>query len=144
MKFTTSIILGILIIGLTACSTTQPILYPNDHFLKMGKQVAERDIEACRQLAESAGAEEQGTSKVGDVATSTAMGAGMGAASGAVGGAISGSAGSGSLIGAASGATFGLIRGLFGAARPAQPNQAYVNFVSRCLHDKGYEVTGWQ
>lgn len=144
MKLTTSIVSVILVILLTACSTTQPILYPNDHFLKMGKQAATHDIEACRQLAESAGAEDRGASKVGDVATSTAMGAGMGAASGAVGGAISGSAGSGSLIGAASGATFGLIRGLFGAARPAQPNQAYANFVSRCLHDKGYEVTGWQ
>ncbi len=144
MKLRIAISTGILVTLLTACATTQPILYPNDHFLKIGKQAAEQDIAACRQLAESAGAEESGGGKIGTVATSTAMGAGMGAASGAVGGAISGSAGSGSLIGAASGATFGLIRGLFSAARPGQPNQAYVNFVSRCLHDKGYEVTGWQ
>jgi len=38
----------------------------------------------------------------------------------------------------------GLLRGLFFSARPAQPNQAYVNFVYRCLQEKGYEVTGWQ
>ena len=137
-------VIAMILITLTACSTTRPILYQNEHFKVVGQQVADQDIAACRKLAEEAGASEGNTSQVGNVATSTAMGAGMGAASGAVGGAISGSAGSGSLIGAASGATFGLIRGLFGAARPGQPNQAYVNFVSRCLHDKGYEVTGWQ
>lgn len=137
-------ILGLFILALTACSTTRPILYPNAHYKTVGQQAAEQDIIACRQLAEEAGAQEGNTSQVGNVATSTAMGAGMGAASGAVGGAISGAAGTGSLIGAASGAALGLIRGLFGLARPAQPNQAYVNFVYRCLQDKGYEVTGWQ
>ena len=136
--------LGIFILGLTACSTTRPILYPNAHYKTVGQQAAEQDIAACRQLAEEAGAQEGNTSQVGNVATSTAMGAGMGAASGAVGGAISGAAGTGSLIGAASVAALGLIRGLFGLARPAQPDQAYVNFVYRCLQDKGYEVTGWQ
>ena len=25
-----------------------------------------------------------------------------------------------------------------------QPNQAYTNFVNRCLQEKGYEVSGWQ
>ncbi len=143
MKFSI-FVFGILILGLTACSNTRPILYPNAHYKAIGKQAAEHDVAACRQLAEETGAREGNSSQVGNVATSTAMGAGMGAASGAVGGAISGSAGSGSLIGAASGATLGLIRGIFHLTRPAQPNQAYVNFVYRCLQDKGYEVTGWQ
>ena len=137
-------VIAMMLVTLTACSTTRPILYPNTHFNTVGQQVADQDIAACRKLAEEAGASEGNTSQVGNVATSTAMGAGMGAASGAVGGAISGAAGTGSLIGAASGAAFGLIRGIFGLARPAQPNQAYVNFVYRCLQDKGYEVTGWQ
>ena len=85
---------------LTACSTAHPILYPNAHLQSVGKEVAEQDLEACRQLAETAGAEE-GNGKAGRVATSTAIGTGVGAASGAVGGAISGAAGSGSIIGAA-------------------------------------------
>lgn len=137
--------MGLVVLWLSGCASTKPILYPNSHLQSVGKEVAELDIEACRRLAESAGAREGGGGgKVGQVATSTAMGAGVGAASGAVGGAISGSAGHGSLIGAASGATVGLLRGLFFSARPAQPNQAYVNFVYRCLQEKGYEVTGWQ
>ena len=129
---------------LTACSTAQPILYPNVHMQSVGKEVAEKDIEACRQLAESAGAEEA-SGKAGRVATGTVVGGGIGAAAGAVGGAISGSVGSGSMIGAATGAVWGLLTGLYHAfAGPSQPNQAYTNFVNRCLQEKGYEVTGWQ
>jgi hypothetical protein len=128
----------------TACSPAQPVLYPNAHLQSVGKDSAEQDIEACRQLAESAGAEE-GSGKAGRVATGTAVGAGVGAASGAVGGAIVGAAGSGSMIGAASGAVWGLLTGLYYVfAGPPQSNQAYTNFVNRCLQEKGYEVTGWQ
>lgn len=132
------------LLWLSGCASTKPILYPNKHYNSVGQTAAEADVEACRQLAESAGAKEGSESAAGRVATSTAMGAGMGAAGGAVGGAISGAAGHGSLIGAASGAAIGLLRGIFYAARPTPPNQAYVNFVYRCLQDKGYEVTGWQ
>jgi hypothetical protein len=128
---------------LAACSTAHPILYPNAHMQSVGKETAEQDIEACRKLGESAGAE-QGSGKTGRVATSTAVGAGAGAAAGAVGGAISGSVGRGSMIGAASGAVWGFLMGLFRESRSPQQNQAYTNFVNRCLQEKGYEVTGWQ
>ena len=129
---------------LTACSTAQPILYPNAHMQSVGKEIAEKDIEACRESAESAGAEE-GSGKAGRVATGTVVGGGVGAAAGAVGGAISGSVGRGSMIGAASGAVWGFLIGLYHAvAGPSQPNQAYTNFVNRCLQERGYEVTGWQ
>jgi uncharacterized protein YcfJ len=138
----------VLIVGgsllLAACSTAHPVLYPNAHMQSVGKEIAEKDVEACRQLAESAGAEES-NGKAGRVATGTAVGAGVGAAAGAVGGAISGAAGRGSMIGAATGAVWGLLTGLYHAiAGPSQPNQAYTNFVNRCLQEKGYEVTGWQ
>ena len=129
---------------LAACSTAHPILYPNGHLQSVGKEVAAQDIEACRQSAEVAGAEES-VGKAGRVATGTAVGAGVGAASGAVGGAISGAVGRGSLIGAAGGAVWGLLTSLFyTVVSPPQPNQAYTNFVNRCLQEKGYEVTGWQ
>ena len=129
---------------LSACSSAHPVLYPNAHMQSVGKEAAAQDIEACKQMAESAGAEE-GSGKAGQVATGTAVGAGVGAAAGAVGGAISGAVGRGSMIGAATGAVWGLLTGLFHMiAGPSQPNQAYTNFVNRCLQEKGYEVTGWQ
>ena len=127
---------------LSACSGPRPILYENSHLKSVGKEVADQDIEVCKEAAEAAGAE-QGSGKAGGVAKNTAVGAGVGAASGAVGGAISGSPGLGSAIGAASGAVWGLLMGLFNAGR-SQPSQAYTNYVNRCLQDKGYEVTGWQ
>ncbi|HEU4686521.1 MAG TPA: glycine zipper family protein [Nitrospira sp.] len=124
-----------------ACSSAKPVLYPNAHLQSVGRETAEEDIDDCRQRAESAGAE-AGAGRSGQVAKSTGVGAGVGAASGAVGGAISGAAGQGSLIGAASGAVWGLLMGLFTSG--SQPSQAYTNFVTRCLQEKGYEVTGWQ
>ena len=135
---------GLSIVGgsllFASCSTAHPVLYPNAHMQSVGKEIAAQDIEACRQLAEAAGAEE-GSGKAGRVATGTAVGAGAGAAAG---GAISGSVGRGSMIGAATGAVWGLLMGLFRASGSSQPNQAYTNFVNRCLQEKGYEVTGWQ
>ncbi|HEY6639899.1 MAG TPA: glycine zipper family protein [Nitrospiraceae bacterium] len=135
------IIVGSLL--LAGCSTARPILYPNAHFQSVGKETAEQDIESCKQLAKSAGAEESG-GKAGRVATNTAVGGGVGAAAGAVGGAISGSPGTGAMIGAATGAVWGFLMGLFRESGSSQPNQAYTNFVNRCLQEKGYEVTGWQ
>ena len=135
----------IVMLTFAACSGPRPILYPNTQLESVGKEGAERDIEACKQSAESAGAAES-SGKAGRVATGTAVGAGAGAASGALGAVISGaSAGLGSMVGAASGAVWGLLTGLFSAvAGPSQPNQAYTGFVNRCLQEKGYEVTGWQ
>ena len=91
---------------LSACSSPQPVLYSNAHLQSVGEEAADQDIEACRELAEAAGAEE-GSGKAGQVVKSTAIGGGAGAASGAIGGLISGGAGLGSLIGAASGAVWG-------------------------------------
>jgi hypothetical protein len=125
-----------------ACSEPRPILYENAQMKNVGKEAADRDIEACKEAAEAAGAE-QGSGTAGGAAKNTAVGAGVGAASGAVGGAISGSPGLGTAIGAASGAVWGLLTGLFNA-RSSQPSQAYTTYVNRCLADKGYEVTGWQ
>jgi hypothetical protein len=128
------------ILTLIACAGPKPILYPNAHLQAVGQDAAKEDIAECRQMAESAGAK-PGEGKTGQVAGSTVVGAGMGAAGGAVGGAVIGAAGRGSAIGAASGATVGLLRGLF---RRPHPGQAYVNFVNRCLKERGYEPVGWE
>lgn len=143
MKLMTMLNVSLIVLWLSACSSTKPILYPNTHLQSVGREVAEQDIEACKQLAESSGAKE-GNGAAGNVATNTAMGAGVGAASGAVGGALYGSAAQGSIVGAVSGAVAGLLRGVLFSTRSSQPNQAYANFVHRCLQEKGYEVTGWQ
>jgi hypothetical protein len=50
---------------LAACSPAHPVLYPNAHLQSVGKEIAAQDIEACRQLAESAGAEAGSTAVEG-------------------------------------------------------------------------------
>jgi hypothetical protein len=130
----------ILCAGLAGCASTKPVLYTNDHYKAVGKEAAERDIEACIKQAEAAGAG-TGTNAAGQTAARTAGGAAIGAASGAVGGAIFSSAASGSVWGAASGATAGLLSSIF--SKP-QPNPAYQNFVNQCLTERGYQPVGWK
>ncbi len=136
------ILVVVLVVSLPACSTSRPVLYPNDHLQSVGQVVADRDIEACESMAKTAGVDRQ-TGGTGAVATGTAAGAGLGAAGGAVGGAISGGAGIGAAIGAASGAAVGFLGALIGH-RSAPPSGAYTNFVDSCLREKGYQPTGWQ
>lgn len=126
--------------ALAACASPKPVLYPNAHLNNVGKAQADRDIEACKEFAESNGVL-SGSGKAGEMATSTAVGAGGGAAVGAVAGAVAGGdAGKGAAIGGATGATAGLIRG---ALKDSGPDSTYRNFVNRCLKDKGYDVVGW-
>ena len=136
-----SLLAVVLVLSLTACSTSRPVLYPNAHLQSVGEVVADRDIEECESMARAAGADRQ-TSDTGEIATGTAVGAGVGAAGGAVGGAIGGSPGIGAAIGAATGAVVGLLSGIFG--HRSAPSGAYTSFVDRCLREKGYEPTGWQ
>ncbi len=135
-----SIGLLFLALGLLGCAGPRPILYPNAHLETVGQEAAERDVDECRELAKAAGATPASGKSV-QVAGSTAVGAGVGAAAGAAGGAVVGAAARGSAVGAVSGAVGGLLGGLF--RRPA-PNQAYMNFVDRCLIDRGYEPVGWE
>jgi outer membrane lipoprotein SlyB len=128
-----------IVLTVEACASTKPVLYPNEHFNRVGREAAERDIENCIQLAESAGAD-TADSSVGRGAAQTAGGAAVGAASGAVGGAVVGAAGSGSAIGAASGATAGLLHWLF--SKPER-SAAFENFVNQCLQERGYQPVGW-
>ena len=133
---------GLLIIMLlvAGCAAPKPILYPNAHLQQVGKEVADRDIDECREMAKEAGATpSQG--KTGQVAGSTAAGGAIGSAAGAVGGAVVGHPGRGAMVGAASGATAGFLRGLFHRSPPSNANK---QFVQRCLKERGYDPVGWE
>lgn len=125
---------------LAACAAPKPILYPNAHYQQVGVAGAEQDIEQCSRMAKEAGAKPS-HGKTGQVAGSTVGGGAVGSAAGAVGGAVVGHAGRGAMIGAASGATGGFLRGLF---RRSPPSEAYKQFVSRCLRERGYDPVGWE
>ncbi len=124
---------------LNGCASPQPIIYPNERSASVDQSTIHKDISECKALAEQAGA--SSGNKATAVVADTAKSGAVGAASGAVGGAIAGSAGEGAAIGAASAATAGLIHGLFSESKPSS---AYMAFVTRCLQDRGYEITGWE
>src|SRR4029077_970405 len=100
---------GLLIIMLivASCAAPKPILYPNDHLQQVGKEVADRDIDVCREMAKDAGATAS-KGKSGQVAGSTAAGGAIGSAAGAVGGAVVGHPGRGAMVGAARGSRQGV------------------------------------
>jgi hypothetical protein len=127
-----------LLIVLPACASQRPSLYSNEHLMRVGPSVAERDIDQCVQQAERA--REGGENLAESAAVSTAGSAAIGAAAGGAGGAVVGEAGRGAGIGAASSAAaslmYSLLSGLFGSNKPAP---SYEGLVDRCLREKGYE-----
>lgn len=130
------LVVGGIVISSLACATPRPVLYPNEHLKAVGTAAAQRDINDCLQRAASYAA-----NPGAKIAGSTAVGGATGAALGAAMGAAAGSAGQGAAMGAAGGGVWGLIGGLF-RSRNLDPVQK--GFVDKCLHDKGYQVIGWQ
>ena len=49
---------------LLSCASQRPVLYPNAQLKKVGKSVAETDIDACIQLANDYGTREDSGMKV--------------------------------------------------------------------------------
>ncbi len=125
-----------MILLLAGC-TVSPVLYPNAHLSNVGNDQAQRDIALCREQADlyvkSDAAKE--------AARETAIGGIGGAVIGGAMGAVDGNFGRGVGIGAAGGAAAGLVGGIIQAS---QPDPLYINFVNRCLNEKGYEIIGWQ
>ncbi len=127
---------GLFLIG--GCATTpKPVLYPNAHLKNVGDAAAQRDIGECTALAENSGLSKSSNQAI----KSGTQGAATGAAAAAVGTLIRG----GSVLeGAAAGAAVGGTAGAVSGAFRNDANPTYRNFVQRCLHDRGYDVIGWQ
>jgi hypothetical protein len=140
------IVATLLVLGLAACSTARPAVYPNEHYKTVGSAQADADIADCEAKAqEYVKTGGRGGEMAKEGARNVAVGAAVGGASGAVGGAIGGNPAEGAAVGAASGATAGLLGTMFGwMFRPSEPDPLYRNFVETCLRDKGYQPIGWQ
>jgi hypothetical protein len=137
---------GCFLFGLSACTPTRPMLYPNEEYQKAGAEQAQRAVVQCEATAQeyvkSGG---RGGEMAKEGARNVAVGATVGAAGGAVGGAIGGNPAQGAAVGAASGATAGLLGTMFGwMFSKSEPEPVYRNFVEKCLRDQGYETIGWQ
>jgi hypothetical protein len=134
-------------VGLSACAAQRPVLHSNEHLMRVGSTVAERDIDECMRRAEGYVSSERGQNVGENAATDTVTSAAAGAAGGGAGGAVIGHAGRGAAAGAAGGAaaslTSSLLRGLFAPRQPS-PSPSYRDLANRCLREKGYEPGGWK
>jgi len=129
--------LGILILIITGCSSTGPVLYPNAHLQKVGEVQAQKDVEECEVRANHYVRSDAGI----EAAKSTAIGGAGGAVIGGAAGAVTGNFGRGVGVGAAAGAATGLVHGVI---RASEPSPVFKNFMIRCLQEKGYETIGWK
>ena len=127
---------GMIIAG--GCSTTKsPILYPNEHLITVGAEQANRDIEECCRLADGY----LNSQKTGEMTKKAVESGVVGAASGAAAGSIFGHAGRGAAAGAAAWAAASVTHSLF---RVKDPDPVFMNYVNRCLGDRGYQTLGWE
>jgi hypothetical protein len=127
---------ALLPLALLACTSTRPVVYPNEKLRQAGGAGLQADIDAC--MAEAR--EYVKTGRVKDIAKSTAEGAVVGGAVGGATGAVLGE-GRGAAAGAAGGAAGAFTRGILGSRDPDPVEKAYVN---KCLSKRGYEVIGWR
>jgi len=139
MKHRSSPIVVVSALAVMACSAQSPVIYPNQRARAVGEAQIEADVSECKALGEQVS--KRGGDQVTGTAKDVAMGGTVGAAGGAVGGAIYGNAGTGAAAGAATGAATSLVWRVF---RPRPPSPVYTGTVNHCLHEKGYEVSGWE
>ena len=132
---------GVIVTGIAGCSSSpkRPVLYPNQHLNQVGGHVAQQDIDACMRLARTSGVNE---TKDGEVGRKAAGGAAIGGASTAAYGLFrGGDVAERALAGAAAGAAAGTVRG---GMQSTEQSPLFMNFVNKCLSEKGYSVIGWQ
>ena len=135
-----AMLLTVVLLGLTACASPRPVIYPNDHAESVSEEQIEADVKECKRLAVESGAHQY--SVAAKKATKDMVrGGAVGGATGAVGGALSGNAKRGAVLGAATGATASFLNTLLGDSRP---NPSYKYFIRKCLTERGYELTGWE
>ena len=123
---------------LSACTSSRPVIYPNQHAEEVGDAQVRKDINECLQLAKRSGAK---SNAADEIAKNTAGSATEGAATGAATGAVTGNPGTSAAIGAIS---RGMSRFFSGLRGSNQPSPAFRQIVERCLIDKGYEPIGWE
>jgi len=132
---------GLLLTALmTGCTSAQkrPVFYPNQHLQMVGKAQAQRDTDDCMALATDHGVS---TNRDGEVGKKAAKGAALGGIGAGAWGLVRGDAGERAVAGAAAGAATGAVKGGFDST---ELNPTFKRFVQRCLHERGYDVIGWE
>ncbi len=141
-RFLQRLIAMLLLLAVSACAGPHPTLRSNKQLHMYGRQVAQQEIDSCRQRAEQSGLR-HGANQSANAATGAVLGLTLGGAVGASAGIVGGLPGV--TIGAAAGSAIGFTLGLLGGTfKPLEPDSSYAETVTKCLKEKGYEVSGWE
>ncbi|MEO0002615.1 MAG: hypothetical protein RLZZ22_307 [Pseudomonadota bacterium] len=139
---------ALLVLLLAGCATTgpaspsaRPVFYPNATFNRVGSEQAQREADQCLQQARNAGLTPQ--EQDSPAGRSALQGAAVGGVAAAVGALVDGQGPERALRSGAAGAAVGGSAGAVSGAMQAKPNATYRHYVQRCLHDKGFDVIGW-
>ncbi|MBX3335717.1 MAG: hypothetical protein KF876_16420 [Nitrospira sp.] len=136
------LIVGMLLLTVTACTGPQPVLRSNKQLHVQGRQVAQQAIDACQRKVTRSGLR-PGVYQSANAAFGAVLGMIVGGATGASAGMVGGLPGI--TIGAVAGSALGLVIGsLGGTFKPLEPEPPYAEAVESCLKEKGYEVSGWE
>jgi uncharacterized membrane protein len=122
----------IILLTLVSCSSN-PVLYPNKKYKKVGKEAAKKDIDKCMADADKFIESDKGK----QILKGAGKGAFVGAAMGAVSGLLFGDFKKAALSGAAIGGTGGA------AGTAISPDRLKQTYTNKCLSRKGYEIIGW-
>ncbi len=121
-------------------ASMKPVLYPNQHFKKVGQQNAQADIEECMRMAEEYGVSPDMDEELSRLAAQEAA---VAAVAGATVAALLGvDPGEAAVIGAVEAGIETYTRGALEAQQ--RPGWVFRRFVERCLLEKGYEPIGWK
>lgn len=117
---------------LSSCAS-KPVLYPNKKLESVGKEAAQKDVDACLAKADQFLESDKGKQILKSAGKGSFVGAAMGAVTGLLFGDFKRAVTSGAVVGGAAGAAGESIS-------PDRLKQAYTN---RCLKEQGYDVMGW-
>lgn len=121
--------------------SARPVFYPNPTLNRVGNAQAQQDADQCMASASSAGLTPE--EKDNAVAQGATKGAAMGGVAGAVGALVNGRSTERVLERGAAGAAIGGSVGAVAGAFHNKPSATFRRYVQQCLHDKGYNVIGW-
>ncbi|OIQ19195.1 MAG: hypothetical protein BM556_07875 [Bacteriovorax sp. MedPE-SWde] len=122
----------ILLVSLVSCSSN-PVLYPNKKYKKVGKEAAKKDADKCMADADKFIESSKGKKMLKGAGKGAFVGAAMGAVSGLLFGDFKKAAISGAAIGGTGGA----------AGSAITPDVLKQRYTNKCLARKGYEIVGW-
>jgi hypothetical protein len=128
-----------MVLSLCACSTCEPVLYPNKYYNKVGKEQAEKDVRYAIKSAKGCGLDDSSTSdrSLAKSASRTAARTGVSTATSVAAGSI----GTGTAISVTGSGLSFLIDWMF---TKKAPEPMFRKHVELTLTKQGYQVLGWK